>query len=157
MDYIAQYENFSEFPAFEWIENNLNAGSGLNGYTDWYLPARDELEIGYRHFKPTTQGNYTDSFGRPSTTSGFGGDGQQHGTNNSSDPSGSGYTTSNPSQTGITSFQGSNSDALEDGYYWSSTERVSSFSWRQRFLNGSQDNLNKDLSNRVRAVRRVAL
>jgi len=154
MDYIAQYENFSEFPAFEWIENNLNAGSGLNGYTDWYLPARDELELVYRHFKPTTQSNNDGT----RTSSGFGGDGATHGTNNSSDPSGSGYTTSNPSQTGITSFQGSNSDALEDFSYWSSTEGDASDSWRQYFPNGSQGfYIGKGYSNRVRAVRRIAL
>ena len=153
MDYIAQYENFSEFPAFEWIQNNLNAGSGLNGYTDWYLPARDELELIYRHFKPTTQDNNDGT----RTTSGFGGDGATHGTNNSSDPNGSGYTTSNPAQTGITSFQGTNSDALEDGTYWSSTERDASVSWGQYFDGGLQGGNFKDNSNRVRAVRRIAL
>jgi len=151
MDYIAQYENFSEFPAFEWIQNNLNSGSGLNGYTDWYLHARDELELVYRNFKPTTDDN-TDI---TRESSGFGGDGATTGTNNSSDPNGSGYTTSNPSQTSIASFQQGNSDALNLNQYWSSTEYDASGSWRQSPYNGGQNEGSKDIGYRVRAVRRV--
>ena len=30
----------------------------LGGETDWYLPSRDELELLYRHFKPTDDENY---------------------------------------------------------------------------------------------------
>ena len=30
----------------------------INGESDWYLPSRDELELLYRHFKPTDDENY---------------------------------------------------------------------------------------------------
>jgi len=153
MDHILANETLSDFPAFEWIQNTLNSGSGLNGYTDWYLPARDELELVYRHFKPTTEDNNDGT----RTTSGFGGDGATHGTNNSSDPNGSGYTVSDPSRTSIASFQQGNSDALEGSGHWSSTEKDASLSWLQFFDDGSQFSLNKDDSDSVRAVRRIAL
>jgi hypothetical protein len=152
MDYIVNNETLSDFPAFEWIQTTLN-NANYNGYSDWYLPARDELELIYRHFKPTTDDNNDGT--RPS--SGFGGDGATHGTNNSSDPNGSGYTTSDPSQTSITSFQDGGADYLTDNNYWSSTEYDASGSWRQSFNSGYQNDFNKDLTYRVRAVRRIAV
>jgi len=118
------------------------------------LPARDELELVYRHFKPTTQDNNDGA--RPSGTE-FGADGATYGTNNSSDPTGSGYTLSDPAQTTVTSFQDGGADYLTASNYWSSTEYHASGSWIQGFSNGFQ-NLNfKDSTSRVRAVRRVAV
>jgi hypothetical protein len=155
MDHIVANETLSNFPAFEWIQfewiqttlNNAN----YNGYSDWYLPARDELELIYRHFKPTTESNNTGT----RATGGFGGDGATYGTNNSSDPNGSGYTASDPSQTSITSFQDGGADYLTDNYYWSSTEYDASDSWRQGFNVGYQFTTGKDAAVPVRAVRRV--
>jgi hypothetical protein len=153
MDHIVANETLSNFPACEWIQTTLN-NANYNGYSDWYLPARDELELVYRHFKPTTQGN-NDVF-RPSGTE-FGADGATYGTNNSSDPNGSGYTTSDPSQTTVTSFQDGGADYLTDNPYWSSTENNASRSWYQSFYDGSQTYHDKDETRPVRAVRRVAV
>lgn len=36
-------KSYSNFPAFNYIKNSMNAGTGVNGYTDWYLPAYEEL------------------------------------------------------------------------------------------------------------------
>jgi hypothetical protein len=142
----------SEFPAFKWIEDNVNA-TALNGHDDWYLPARDELEIIYRNFKPTTQDNNDGT----RTTAGFGGDGLTHGTNANSVPEGAGYTLSNPSQTAQAAFQAGGADAFEANHYWSSTENDASYAWFQLFSSGGQGRSYKTNGYRVRAVRRVAL
>jgi len=150
---ILALNSLAEFPAFKWIEDNCNAGAGLNGHTDWYLPSRDELEIIYRNFKPTTQDNNTGT----RATTGFGGDGAVFGTNANSIPVGSGYTLADPAQTADAAFQAADEDAFEAGNYWSSTERDASTAWYQYFLNGYQYLSTKDNSYRVRAVRRIAL
>ena len=51
--------------------------------------------------------------------------------------------------TGINSGVG----GFAGNYYWSSSERSSSFAWYQGFGNGYQSNVNKYHSTRVRAVR----
>ena len=155
MDHVVNNETLSNYPAFEWIENNLNAGSGLNGYTDWYLPARDEMEIIYRNFKPSSQDNQTGS--RP--TSGFGGDGATYGTNNNSVPTRSGYTTNDPSITSFTNFQSGSADEFRENNYWVATENTPSIAWLSSLYSGQQMTVfNKSgTAITVRAVRRVAL
>jgi len=153
MDYIVNNETLSDFPAFEWIQTTLN-DTNYNGYNDWYLPARDELELVYRHFKPTTGDN---NDGTRASGSEFGADGATHGTNNSSDPNYPGYTTTDPSQTTVTSFQDGGADYLTDYLDWSSTEYDASLSWFQAFGNGFQNFSDKDIAFRVRAVRRIAV
>jgi len=143
----------SQFPAVQWIENTLNAGGGLNGHTDWYLPSRDELELIYRHFKPTTDANNTGT----RVTSGYGGDGAVYGTNANSLPAGVGYTAADPAKTARASFMASGADAFTASNYWSSTEGNSSYAWYQAFSNGGQSLYLKTNTNYVRAVRRVKL
>jgi len=116
--------------------NNLS----INGYDDWYLPAKDELEILYRYLKPTTGGNNTGS-----------------GANTSSVPTTSNYTSGSPAQTSVTIFRTGNSEAFVSNYYWASTEYSSTNGWIQFFDNGYQGYNSKTVTFYVRGVRRIAI
>ena len=116
--------------------NNLS----INGHNDWYLPAKDELEILYRYLKPTTNSNNTGS-----------------GANTSSVPTTSNYTSKSPAQTSVTIFRTGNSEAFDQNYYWASTEYSSTNGWRQTFTIGSQNFNGKTATSYVRGVRRIAI
>ncbi len=132
--------NDAAHPAFQWA-SALN----INGKTDWYIPAKNELEILYRNLKPTTGSNSTSSGANPNAV-----------------PSATGnYTAGNPAQTAITAFQTGNSEAFASAGYWSSSENSSGTSraWGQSFTNGFQGSGifdTKDVSLPARAIRRVA-
>lgn len=116
------------------------SGLSINGYDDWYLPSRDELEILYRAFKPTTQNNSTN-----------------YGANPSAIPPTGNYTTSNPSQTDIEAFKSGGGEDFSTVYYWSSTQDSSARSLIQTFSIGGQITNSKTTTLRVRGVRRVAI
>lgn len=112
------------------------------GFTDWYMPAKNELEVCYFNLKPSTGSNNTSS-----------------GTNTNAVPSrGSNYTSGNPAQTSATDFKSGGAEAFAVDYYWSSTE-VSSINGLAQYFptNGYQGNIQKTNSLRVRAIRRVAV
>jgi hypothetical protein len=116
-------------------------GLSIGGYTDWYLPARDELEIAYYNLKPTTTSNST-----------------LWGINAYSVPArGSNYTAGTPAQTTVTAFQTGNSEAFIADAPWSSTEDSSTNAWALSFNDGYQYNASKNLTTRVRAFRKLAL
>lgn len=129
----------------------------IDDYKDWYLPARDELEVAYRNLKPTTNGN--SMITRSSIyycTTGFGVDGKGNGYNSNSNPTGDAYTTSVPAQTDVSAFQAGGSTAFVTSYnYWSATEFSSANAWFQDFYNGFQSNTSKTFSLYVCAFRRV--
>ena len=148
--------NSAEYPAAQFCE-----GLSIGGYTDWYLPARDELELCYRNLKPTIDGNSTSTRPKSSYAYPEGNDvsGDTYGINRNSSPTGAAYTSSVPAQTSVTAFQSGGSEALTIGYYWSSSEFSSDRAWLQRFSDGAQDFpfRYKDYGGYVRAVRRVAV
>lgn len=129
--------NNASHPAAQFCE-----GLSIGGYSDWYMPAKNELEVCYYNLKPGTATNDTSS-----------------GTNTNAVPSrGSNYTTSVPAQTTATDFKAGGSQAFGSASdYWSSTEFSATGGNVQNFFNGSQYGLDKDSLASVRAMRRVAV
>lgn len=134
---MVAHGNATVYPAAHFC-NDLSTG----GQTDWYMPAKNELEICYYNLKPTTTANNT-SFGiNP----------------NAVPARASTYTSGNPAQTSATAFQTGNTEAFVANYYWSSTEQGPTVAKGQYFTAGSQGNYYKNASYvRVRAIRRVAV
>ena len=151
------------YPAAHWARN-LNIG----GRADWYIPARDELELCWRNLKPTTTANYVTA-NRPTGASfdyanngSYGDTAATHGTNNNSSPTGAAYTASVPGQTAATAFHTGGAEAYEFGsaYYWSSSDYNASGAWLQGWYSsypGYQGSYGKTNTNRVRAVRRSVI
>ena len=155
------------YPLAHWAASlrTMN-GSGLSGYDDWYIPARDELELIWRNLKPVTNANYItqDRYNAAAYTSNANKDdlAQQHGLNRNSDPAGAAYTASIPGQTAAAAFQSTGAEKMEFGsvWYWSSSESSAPNAWSQSYSTASpraQANLNKADSYRARAVRRDIL
>lgn len=151
------------YPAAHWARN-LNIG----GRTDWYIPARDELELCWRNLKPVTNNNYATA-DQPTAASfnyanngSYGGTTNTPGTNNNSAPVGATYTASVPGQTAATAFRTGGAEAYEFGsaYYWSSSDYNASYAWLQFWHSsypGLQSVNGKTGANRVRAVRRSVI
>ena len=128
--------NNASHPAAQFCE-----GLTIGGFSDWYMPAKNELEVCYYNLKPTTNTNNTSS-----------------GTNTNAVPSrGSNYTSGTPAQTTASAFQTGNAEAFGAGGYWSSTEFDATNAWIQNFGGGNQFNYFKNYSYGVRAVRRVSV
>ena len=123
-------------PAAQFCEG-LTVGS----QTDWYMPAKNELEVCYYNLKPTAAANYV-SFG----------------TNANAVPArASNYTSGNPAQTTSAAFQSTGSEPFAGNFYWSSTQYSATFGWLQGFSGGYQYGYSKSYSGKVRAIRRVAV
>jgi hypothetical protein len=95
--------------------------TNIGGHTDWCVPARDVLEMGYRYLKPTTEENSCCRL---------------DGENLNSVPVGSRYAKTNPAQSSVEAFQEGNAEAFEDGWYISSTQASVNNAFYQYFGNG---------------------
>lgn len=133
--------NDAEHPAAQFCE-----GLSIGGYTDWYMPAKNELEVLYYFLKPTTNGNDSGSGSNANAVS--------------PEPISTSYSIGSPAQTsaGI-NFRTGESEAFSSVDYWSSTEgdALTTRGWGQNFQFGAQDRYTKTTALRVRAVRRVAV
>ena len=126
---------------------NLNTG----GYTDWYLPAKDEIQVLYYFLKPGTDSNDT-AFGSNAYAV-------------SPQPVSTVYTAGSPAQTSATTFRtGASSQEFEvspsTGTYWTSTQYAgftSTLVWMQRSTTGAQPAQTKNSFSTMytRAIRRV--
>lgn len=135
-DGASNTSSMSDSPAKNFVD-----GLSIGGYSDWYLPARFEMEILYYNLKPTTQSNST----------GFG-------ANSYAVPSrSSNYTSSDPAQTSVSAFQSGGSEAIETGYHHTSTEYSSTQAYVMIVNNGSMFESDKADAQKVRAIRRIAL
>jgi hypothetical protein len=128
--------------------NNLTIG----GFSDWYLPASNELDIAYFGLKPSTTLN---------ATSGLSGINA-----NAVPPRPANYTTTVPGQTSATDFKSTGSEpfrsstATNASNYWSSTENAlnTTSNLAIRFSEGLQFPASKNnTAYYARAFRRVAL
>ena len=119
--------------------NNLSTG----GQTDWYMPAKNELEICYYNLKPGTNNNNTSSGINP----------------NAVPARASNYTSGTPAQTSSASFvESTGAERFSSAGYWCSDQYDATQARKQRFNDAYQGRSNKGYgSNTVRAVRRVAV
>ena len=129
--------NNASHPAAQFCE-----GLTIGGSTNWYMPAKNELEVCYFNLKPTTTANDTNS-----------------GINANAVPArASNYTSGNPAQTSAAAFVTSTgAEAFSSIFYWSSTEATATYASRQSLDYGYQRDNGKVGSNFVRAIRRVAV
>lgn len=129
--------NNASHPAAQFCE-----GLSIGGYSDWYLPARYELDIAYQNLKPTTTSNSPSS-----------------GINPYSVPERTANRTAGaPAQTSVAAFQSGGVEAFVDGFHWSSTQNSAFGSWLLGFSNGTWfADIDKTVTFHVRAFRRVAL
>jgi hypothetical protein len=128
--------NNASHPAAQYCE-----GLSIGGYSDWYLPARYELDIAYENLKPTTASNNT-----------------SWGINPYSVPERTvNRTAGAPAQTSIAAFQAGGAEAFVADGHWSSTEGSATSAWIPIFNDGIQVTGSKDSSAYVRAFRKFAL
>jgi hypothetical protein len=126
------------FPAAQFC-----AELSIGGFTDWYLPARWELDIAYFNLKPSTATNST-----------------SWGDNIYSVPKRNDkYTAESPTQTSVALFQSGGQEAFDVNNQWSSTEVNANNAWRLFYGTGVQNVTSSKIltTTRTRAFRRVAL
>ena len=129
--------NNASHPAAQFCED-----LSIGGYSDWYLPARYELDIAYENLKPTTDSNSTswgiNAYAVPARASN--------------------RTAGAPAQTSVAAFQSGGAEAFVADAHWSSTEDSAATAWGLGFSDGGQGSLTKGNSGlRVRAFRKLAL
>tara|TARA_R110000803_G_scaffold206154_1_gene273238 strand:+ start:1497 stop:2423 length:927 start_codon:yes stop_codon:yes gene_type:complete len=128
--------NNADHPAAQFCE-----AVTTGGFSDWYMPALNELEVCYYNLKPTTATNLTSV-----------------GSNANAVPArGSNYTSGTPAQTSATDFRSTGAEDFVAASYWASTNFSAPNAWIKVFGNGNQYGYAKGNGIRVRAIRRVAV
>jgi hypothetical protein len=124
----------------------------IGGFSDWYMPAKNEMEVCYFNLKPNTNANNTSSGINPNAVP----------ARASNYPGGS--PASNPAQTSVAAFQTGGAEAFttagNPGDYWNSTQHLTipTRAYLTRMNFGGQYSDGKAVPVfTVRAVRRVAV
>ena len=133
--------NSATYPAAQFCE-----GLSIGGFSDWYLPARNELEVVYYNLKPSANTNNTGSGINP----------------NAVPARASNYTLGTPAQTSATLFQTGQAQEYNEVNYWTSQgdPSIGNRAQVQNFYRGAQGSIYKATSGslyRTRAIRRVAV
>ena len=129
--------NDASHPAAEFCE-----GLTIGGFSDWYMPAQNELETCYYYLKPNTTSN---GVGEGSNANAV-----------SPEPISTGYTSGSPAQTSAAAFQTGGAQAFEADRYYASTQTEPSSALWINFNNGFQNvGSGKTTVRYVRAIRRV--
>jgi hypothetical protein len=125
---------------------NYCRGLTIGGFTDWYLPARYELDIAYENLKPYASNNST-----------------SWGINDYSVPKRTvNRTAGTPAQTSVAVFQNGNTEAFALQTHQASTQNDATSRWSVHFFDGQQytdfgAGITKGFALMLRAFRRVTL
>ena len=121
----------------------------IGGFSDWYIPAKNELEVAYHNLKNVSQDNYSPG---------------SYGSNANAVPPleavSTAYTATSPAQTTVAAFKVGNSEAFAGYGFWSSTEYSAPSAWYQDFHSGApgaQGGTTKTYTGSVRAFRRLSI
>lgn len=128
--------NATVYPAAHFC-NDLVVG----GFSDWYMPAENELEVCYYNLKPKVQNNDTST-----------------GINANAVPArASNYTLSTPAQTSAADFKDTGTEDFQTVNYWVSTETGTKYGGCKSFNTGALPIQYKTNDLSVRAIRRIAV
>jgi hypothetical protein len=115
----------------------------IGGFTDWYLPAKFELEICYFNLKPSTAGNLSsvgaNPYSVPTRTGNYSG----------------GNPASNPAQTTSTAFKDTGAEDFIPDNIAASNETSTTDAYMKNFGNGDDGSDNKTFPFNFRAIRKV--
>lgn len=114
-------------------------GLTIGGYSDWYLPSINELEVLFYYLKPSTDLNNTSYGANPNAVA--------------PEPVNTNYTTTSPPQTSVVSFQQGNSEYFQSTH-WSSTEGDAASAYIKNFTYSSDNGLRKSFNAFIRAIRK---
>lgn len=150
--------NSTVFPAPWWAR-----GLSIAGKTDWYIPARDELEVMQRNLNPSTTLNLSttrqDSLINYAVLGAYDDISTNNGTNRNSNPAGAFYTGSEPQVAAGKNFRTGESESLEGGRYGTSSGSAEFTStWAAQNLSltdyAKQNTFSLSQAHNFRAIRR---